>query len=97
MPLLSKRVEIDTIVLKQPNVNLITLPNGVSSLTGLVDSSEEASVEEASKTCQTGTCTQKSCSGAAQAMEKVCETTSINECPVHFNPTGHCEMALINS
>jgi len=46
MPLLSKRVEIDTIVLKQPTVNLITLANGVSSLTGLTDSESEEQVEE---------------------------------------------------
>jgi len=35
VPLLSKKVEVDTIVLEQPSINLITLENGSSSLDGL--------------------------------------------------------------
>lgn len=35
-PLLSKRLEIDTIVLESPSVNLVTLADGTSSFTGLV-------------------------------------------------------------
>lgn len=41
-PLLSRRLEIDTVVLDQPKLRLITLNNGISSFTGLaeVDSQE---------------------------------------------------------
>ena len=49
MPLLSKRVEIDTIVLDQPKLRLVTLKDGTDSFSGLFDESEEeASVEEES-------------------------------------------------
>jgi len=41
MPLLSKRVEIDTVILKQPQINFITLENGVNSLDGLTETTEE--------------------------------------------------------
>ncbi|MBX2846872.1 MAG: AsmA family protein [Acidiferrobacterales bacterium] len=40
MPLLSKRVEIDTVILEQPQLKFITLENGTNSLTGLTDSAE---------------------------------------------------------
>ncbi len=40
MPLLSKRVEIDTVILEQPQLKFITLENGINSLTGLTDSDE---------------------------------------------------------
>ena len=40
MPLLSKRVEIDTVILEQPKLSFITLENGVNSLTGLSEPSE---------------------------------------------------------
>ena len=41
LPLLSKRIEIDTIVLAAPQLRMVTLPNGVSSLTGLFDTSTQ--------------------------------------------------------
>ena len=37
MPLLGSRLEIDTVILEEPKVRLITLKNGISSFTGLVD------------------------------------------------------------
>jgi len=47
MPLLSKRIEVDTIVLDSPQVNLITLKNGVSSMDGLTgeDDASDESIE----------------------------------------------------
>lgn len=44
LPLLSKRVEVDTIVLEEPSIRLVTLANGVSSMDGLTgeDEAEEA-------------------------------------------------------
>ena len=44
LPLLGKRVEIDTVILKKPQISLITLENGIDSLTGLTD--DEAAEEE---------------------------------------------------
>ena len=41
LPLLSKQVEVDTIVLQQPSISLITLPNGDSSMDGLAGEDEE--------------------------------------------------------
>ena len=46
MPLLSKRVEIDTVILEQPQLRFITLENGVNSTTGLTDNAEEEIEEE---------------------------------------------------
>ena len=45
LPLLSKRLEVDTIVLEQPTVRLITLANGASSMDGLAG--EDPETEEA--------------------------------------------------
>ena len=46
LPLLSSRVEVDTIILKQPTVRLITLPDGTDSFAGLIDDTTEEVVEE---------------------------------------------------
>ena len=35
LPLFSRRLEVDTVVLEGPRLNLVTLPGGVNSLTGL--------------------------------------------------------------
>lgn len=46
-PLLSKQVHIDTVVLKEPKLRLVTLKNGVDSFSGLTgDDSEEADAQE---------------------------------------------------
>ena len=37
LPLVSSRLEIDTVILEEPIVRLITLKNGISSFTGLTD------------------------------------------------------------
>lgn len=50
LPLLSKRVEVDTIVLTKPQVNLITLKNGLDSFAGLAGGEEEAVETETSTT-----------------------------------------------
>lgn len=47
-PLLSKRVEVDTIILTKPQVNLITLKNGLDSLSGL--SGDESTAEPTNTT-----------------------------------------------
>lgn len=47
MPLLSKRVEVDTIVLVEPNVRLVTLKDGTDSFSGLTSETEEATPEDA--------------------------------------------------
>lgn len=39
MPLLKKRVEVDTIVLESPTIRLVTLANGTDSFTGLMNES----------------------------------------------------------
>ncbi|NND82053.1 MAG: AsmA family protein [Gammaproteobacteria bacterium] len=41
LPLLSRRVEMDTIVLRQPELNLITLADGQNSLDGLLGTQEK--------------------------------------------------------
>lgn len=41
LPLLSKQVEVDTIVLEQPSISLITLANGDSSMDGLAGEDQE--------------------------------------------------------
>ncbi len=46
MPLLSKQLEIDTIVLDKPTLNLITLADGTSSFTGLTGDEEVSSGSE---------------------------------------------------
>jgi len=43
MPLLSKKVEVDTVVLKDPKVRLVTLKDGTDSFSGLTGDSEEDS------------------------------------------------------
>ena len=48
-PLLSKRVEIDTIILAKPQVNLITLKSGLDSFAGLTGGTEEAVETETSE------------------------------------------------
>jgi len=40
MPLFSKQVEVDTVVLKQPSVRLVTLKDGTDSFSGLTGDSE---------------------------------------------------------
>lgn len=47
MPLLSKRVEIDTVILEQPQLRFITLENGINSLTGLAEETAEEQAAEA--------------------------------------------------
>ena len=39
-PLLSKRIEIDTVILEQPELRFVTLANGINSLSGLSDDDE---------------------------------------------------------
>lgn len=46
MPLLSKKVEVDTVVLEQPQVRLVTLKDGTDSFSGLTGESEETSSAE---------------------------------------------------
>ena len=46
LPLLGSRVEVDTIILKQPSVRLITLADGTDSFAGLVSDEPEEVVEE---------------------------------------------------
>ena len=45
LPLLSGGLEIDTVVLEQPQLRFVTLANGVNSLSGLTDSEAENEVE----------------------------------------------------
>lgn len=45
-PLLSRQVHIDTVILEQPKLHLVTLKNGIDSFTGLTDSSGDEPVEE---------------------------------------------------
>jgi AsmA protein len=42
MPLLSKQLEIDTVILEQPTLRLITLENGISSFTGLAGAADSS-------------------------------------------------------
>ena len=46
MPLLGKRVEVDTIILSKPQVNLITLKSGLDSFSGLTGDEAATEVEE---------------------------------------------------
>jgi len=48
LPLISSRIEVDTIILKQPMVRLITLPDGTDSFSGLAsdDAPEETVAED---------------------------------------------------
>lgn len=48
LPLLGSRVEVDTVILKQPTVRIITLPDGTDSFAGLAggDSTEPAEEDE---------------------------------------------------
>jgi len=48
MPLLSKRVEIDTVVLESPQLRFVTLANGINSLAGLTGDGED-SLEESTE------------------------------------------------
>lgn len=66
LPLISKRVEIDTIVLKKPIVNLITLANGTSSLSGLTAESDAA--DESSASTQEDQANASQAGGAALAI-----------------------------
>jgi len=50
MPLLSKRIEVDTVVLERPMITLVTLPNGTDSFAGLSDDSAPEDVQEDSAT-----------------------------------------------
>lgn len=47
MPLLGKRVEVDTIILTKPQVNLITLKSGLDSFSGLTGDETATPAEEA--------------------------------------------------
>ncbi len=47
LPLLGKKVEVDTVVLEQPMVTLITLKNGVDSFSGLTGDESDADETEA--------------------------------------------------
>lgn len=56
LPLISSRVEIDTVVLESPKLRIITLADGTNSFSGLSEGDEEAPVEEAvASTGNTGT------------------------------------------
>lgn len=46
LPLISSRVEIDTVVLESPKLRIITLANGTSSFSGLSEGGEEEPVAE---------------------------------------------------
>jgi len=46
VPLFSKRVEIDTVVLQAPEVNIVTLKNGLDSFAGLAGEDETPEVNE---------------------------------------------------
>lgn len=46
LPLLSKRVEVDTVVLEQPLIRLVTLKNGTDSFAGLGDDSDDESSDD---------------------------------------------------
>ncbi|RBP53131.1 AsmA family protein [Arenicella xantha] len=48
IPLLSKRVEVDTVVLEQPTIRLVTLKNGVDSWSGLLSDGEPDAANGAS-------------------------------------------------
>jgi AsmA protein len=51
MPLLNKRVEVDTVVLESPMIKLVTLKSGLDSFSGLSDTaSADADLEEGSAT-----------------------------------------------
>lgn len=58
LPLLSRRVEIDTVVLEQPRVRIVTLTNGLSSFDGLASDSTpsgDPNAPDASHDKQAGT------------------------------------------
>ncbi len=46
LPLLSKRVEVDTVVLEQPMIKLVTLANGLDSFAGLSEDNDVEEVQE---------------------------------------------------
>ncbi len=48
-PLLSKKVEVDTVILEQPMIKLVTLKNGLDSFSGLSDDSAEEVDEDSAK------------------------------------------------
>ncbi len=50
LPLLSKKVEVDTVVLERPMIKLVTLANGLDSFSGLSDDTEVEEVQEDSAT-----------------------------------------------
>ena len=47
LPLISSRIEVDTVVLESPKLRIITLADGTNSFSGLSDGGEEAPVAEA--------------------------------------------------
>lgn len=62
LPLLSKRLEIDTVVLEQPTLRLITLADGTSSFTGLTG--EQASSADPASTASPAASAPASTAGA---------------------------------
>ena len=81
MPLLGKRLEIDTVVLKSPKVNLITLPDGTSSFTGLAGE-EEAVPAEATDAAPTGTPQEDETAAAGSAVALVVQGIEITDANV---------------
>jgi AsmA protein len=50
MPLLSKKIEVDTVLLERPIIKLVTLKNGLDSFSGLTDEAANDEVEKDSAT-----------------------------------------------
>ncbi|MGK0439129.1 MAG: AsmA protein, partial [Paracoccaceae bacterium] len=50
VPLLSKKIEVDTVVLERPTINLVTLKNGLDSFSGLTDDTASEELEKDSAT-----------------------------------------------
>ena len=50
VPLLSKKIEVDTVVLERPTINLVTLKNGLDSFSGLTEDTASEELEKDSAT-----------------------------------------------
>lgn len=50
LPLLSKKIEVDTVVLERPMINLVTLKNGLDSFSGLTEEKASEELEKDSAT-----------------------------------------------
>lgn len=86
LPLISKQLEIDTVVLEKPTLNLITLVDGTSSFTGLV--AEEVASDPGASTptpvypTNTEASQNTSDSGAASAVALVVQGVEITDANV---------------